>query len=166
MPLVWREAPEICCLIIGSDLDDQSRRKLTHPSVELLGPVERLESAFERVRLTVAPRRFGAGLRDKVLRSMAAGVPYVRTAEAFSGMQALPEAITRDCQVSTASDLASAIVNMHRDEVTNAVCTQLGLSYTSSVYNQTRIDGLMCEMVQPALARYRAATRRRMKRSA
>ena len=40
-----------------------------------LGFVPSLDGVLERVRLTIAPLRFGAGLKGKVLESMAAGCP-------------------------------------------------------------------------------------------
>jgi glycosyltransferase involved in cell wall biosynthesis len=86
MPRVRHEAPEVQCFIVGSDMPKDLRKALTRPDVHLLGHIDRLSDVFERVKLTVAPLRFGDGLKDKVLRSMAAGLPCVGTPEAFSGM--------------------------------------------------------------------------------
>jgi glycosyltransferase involved in cell wall biosynthesis len=151
MPLVWRKAPDIECLVVGSDLSEELRHELARPRVEVLGRVDQLSDVFERVRLSVAPLRFGAGLKDKVLRSMAAGVPCVGTAEAFRGMRGVPVAITNTCQRETASELAAAIVRMHRDEKANTGCAQAGLSYVTEGYNASRIHGLIREITQPAL---------------
>jgi glycosyltransferase involved in cell wall biosynthesis len=159
MPLVWQEAPDVQCLIAGSDLPAELSRELTRPQVVVLGRVERLNDLFERIRLTVAPLRFGAGLKDKVLRSMATGLPCIGTAEAFSGMPELPVEIVSMCQRETASNLAAAILAMHRHEETNARCADRGLSYVAEFYNQARVDALMRELAEPALARYRARTR-------
>jgi glycosyltransferase involved in cell wall biosynthesis len=159
MPLVWREAPEVQCLIAGSGLSADLNRQLRRPGVTVLGRMERLIDVFERVRLTVAPLRFGAGLKDKVLRSMAAGLPCIGTAEAFSGMPELPVDITDVCQREIASDLAAAIVAMHRQEEANARCADRGLSYVAEFYKQARIDALIRDLARPALARYHARMR-------
>jgi glycosyltransferase involved in cell wall biosynthesis len=161
MPLVWREAPEVQCLIIGSDGSDALRRELTRPRVDVLGRVDRLGDVFERIRCTVAPLRFGSGLKDKVLRSMAAGLPCVGTPEAFRGMHALPAAITNVCQAETASELAAAIVQMHCDEKAAAACAAAGSSYIADSYNVSRIDGLIRDIGQPALDGHRARKRAR-----
>jgi glycosyltransferase involved in cell wall biosynthesis len=161
MPLVWHKAPEVQCLIVGSDLSEELRRELARPRVDVLGRVDRLGDVFERARLTVAPLRFGAGLKDKVLRSMAAGLPCVGTAEAFRGMHALPVAITNTCQRETASDLAAAIVHMHCDEKANTGCAQAGLSYVADGYNLSRVNGLIRDIAQPAFDSHRARTRTR-----
>ena len=121
------------------------RRELARPGVHALGRVARLADVFERVRLTVAPLRFGAGLKDKVVRSMGAGVPCVGTSEAFEGMPQLPRLLQQDCIRDTAHALAAAIVRMHRDEACNAGCAAAGLAYVAATYNQPRIDALMRE---------------------
>ena len=157
MPMVWRNAPEIQCMIVGSGRSDDLRRELARPGIDVLGRVDDLAAVLERIRLTVAPLRFGAGLKDKVLRSLAAGLPCIGTAEAFSGMQALPAAIIDMCQGETASELAAAIVRLHRHERANAACAQVGLSYIGEFYKQSRIDKLMHEIARPALDRRRAA---------
>jgi glycosyltransferase involved in cell wall biosynthesis len=161
MPLVWRKAPEVQCLIIGSDLSDALRCELARPGVGVLGRVDQLGYVFERIRLSVAPLRFGAGLKDKVLRSMAAGLPCVGTAEAFRGMHDVPIAITNTCQRETASELALAIVRMHRDEKGNAGCAEAGLRYIADRYNLSRINTLIREITQPARAAHRARGRAR-----
>jgi uncharacterized repeat protein (TIGR01451 family) len=159
MPLVWQEAPDIPCLLIGSGMSETLRSELQRTGVKVLGRVDDLTDVFERIRLTVAPLRFGAGLKDKVLRSMGAGLPCVGTPEAFKGMQGLPSTITDDCRRDTAADLAAAIVRLHRDEAANTSCAHTGMRYVSAFYNQSRIDGLVQEMAQPALDRYRARSR-------
>jgi O-antigen biosynthesis protein len=159
MPLVWRKAPEVQCLIVGSDLSEELRCELARPGVDVLGRVDRLADVFERIRLTVAPLRFGAGIKDKVLRSMAAGLPSVGTAEAFRGLHALPVAIAGMCQGETVSEVAAAIVRMHRNENANARCAEAGLSYVAESYNSSRINDLIREIAQPAFQRHRARMR-------
>jgi O-antigen biosynthesis protein len=155
MPLVWREVPDLRCVIAGSDMSGDLRQQLARPGVKVLGRVEQLSDVFEQVRLTVAPLRFGAGLKDKVLRSMAAGLPCIGTPEAFDGMQELPEAIRSVCRRDTACGLAMAIVSMHRDEAANTSCSRAGLNYMDAFYNEARIEALIREIAQPALDRFR-----------
>ncbi len=156
MPRVQHEAPEVQCFIVGSDMPEDLRKALTRPDVHLLGHIGRLSDVFERVRLTVAPLRFGAGLKDKVLRSMGAGLPCVSTPEAFSGMRALPSLITTLCNGEHASDLAEAIITLHRDQAAHRACAQVGLDYVAQFYNRSRVDALIRDIARPALARHRS----------
>jgi autotransporter passenger strand-loop-strand repeat protein len=156
MPRVWREAPEMECFIIGSDMPEDFGNALVCPGVHLLGRIDRLSDVFERVRLTVAPLRFGAGLKDKVLRSMGADLPCVGTPEAFGGMPALPNVIATLCNGEHASDLAAAIVRLHRDEAAYRACAHAGLEYVAEFYSRSRVDALMRDVTRPALARRRS----------
>jgi glycosyltransferase involved in cell wall biosynthesis len=101
LAIVRQTVPEMECVLVGSDMTDDLRCDLARPGVTILGHVENLAEVFERVRLTVAPLRFGAGLKDKVLRSLAAGLPCVGTTEAFGGMTELPCAVTHMCVANT-----------------------------------------------------------------
>jgi type VI protein secretion system component Hcp len=156
MPLVWVAQPDLPCLIVGSDMSADLYQQLARPGVKILGRVERLSEVFEQARLTIAPLRFGAGLKDKVLRSMAAGLPCVGTSEAFNGMQGLPGAISDACQHDTAPGLAAAIVRMHGDEAPNTSCGQIGLDYVGAFYNEARVNALIRDLAQPALDCFRA----------
>jgi hypothetical protein len=156
MPLVWQTDPDLPCLIAGSGMSEDLHQQLARPGVKLLGRVERLSEIFQKARLTIAPLRFGAGLKDKVLRSMAAGLPCVGTSGAFDGMQGLPGAITDVCRRDTAPGLADGIIRMHCDEAANASCAQTGREYIGAFYNEARVNALICEVAQPALDRFRA----------
>jgi hypothetical protein len=157
MPLVWRKAPQIECLLVGSDMP-QEVLGWQRPGIEVLGRVDDLTEVFERARLTVAPLRFGAGVKDKVLRSLGAGLPCVGTALAFEGMPRLPAALTRHCMHDTASGLAAAIVRMHGEKATNASCADAGLNYVGVNYNKADVNSLMRQVAQPALKSHRTVT--------
>jgi hypothetical protein len=54
--------------------------------VRYLGHVPDVTPWFESLRLTVAPIRFGSGMKGKVISSLVAGVPCVITSMAAEGM--------------------------------------------------------------------------------
>lgn len=60
--------------------------------VEVLGRIEVLAELWGRALLAAAPLRFGAGIKGKVLDSLAAGIPCLCTAIAAEGLH-LPEAL-------------------------------------------------------------------------
>ena len=59
---------------------------LTSSNVQFLGYVPDVTPLFDRARVSVAPIRFGAGVKGKVNQSMALGVPTVVTSVAAEGM--------------------------------------------------------------------------------
>ena len=54
--------------------------------VRTIGYVEDLAGLFNRIRLTVAPLRYGAGAKGKVVSSLCHGVPVVASPVAAEGM--------------------------------------------------------------------------------
>ena len=59
---------------------------LVSPSVHILGFVPDVKPLFDHARVSVAPLRFGAGVKGKVNQSMSFGVPTVVTSIAAEGM--------------------------------------------------------------------------------
>ena len=66
-------------------------RELACPSIQVLGYVPDVGPIFDRARVSVAPLRFGAGVKGKVNQSMALGVPTVLTSIAAEGMYLVHE---------------------------------------------------------------------------
>lgn len=91
LPLVQAEIGQVPTFIIGSRptrevlaLDDPER------GLHVTGYVEDVTPYFERARLSIAPLRYGAGVKGKINMSMAYGVPVVATACAAEGMFLTP----------------------------------------------------------------------------
>ncbi len=126
MPLVWRTDPSIPCLLIGTDMP-RSIRRLARPGIVAVGQVDDLGAAvFDRVRLTVAPLRYGAGINGKVLASLAAGVPCAMSTVAAEGMplcRTLGKLVSSD-----AESLAALICRLHNDSIANARAAAAGLT--------------------------------------
>ena len=112
MPLVWRADPSIECFLVGSALPE-GVRSLAGPRVTVLGHVPDLEAVFGRVRLTVAPLRYGAGVKGKVLTSFAGRTPCVMTPVAAEGLDLPPQ--LRGLVAENSAGLASLIVRVHAD---------------------------------------------------
>jgi hypothetical protein len=125
MPLVWARHPDTACLIVGGDwpadlswIDDER--------VRLSGQLSGLAGLFGSVLATVAPMRFGAGLKGKVMESLAAGVPCVMTsvaAEGFPLTGRLPELVADD-----AAGLADVICGLHEDAASRRAFGEAGLA--------------------------------------
>ena len=86
LPLVHRRHPETVLHVVGSD-PPPDVLELADETVEVHGWVPDLALLHQRCRLSVAPLRFGAGVKGKVGESMAAGLPTVCTPVAVEGMR-------------------------------------------------------------------------------
>jgi glycosyltransferase involved in cell wall biosynthesis len=89
-------------------------RALAQDGVVVTGHVDDLAPWFERCRISVAPLRYGAGVKGKVNMSMAHGVPVVATSMAIEGMhlRAGEDALVAD----DADAFADAVVRLWHDE--------------------------------------------------
>ena len=142
MPLVRAQNPAIECILAGSNMPEALKAAVA-PGVRAVGFVDDLAGLFDQIRLTVAPLNFGAGLKGKVLDSLAAGLPCACTPIAAEGMD-FPAPLQAMVGVG-AQGLAEAILRLHDDEALNAACSQAGLDYVSANLSNARIDAAMRE---------------------
>lgn len=133
MPLVWKQAPDIICHLVGSAMPERIRR-LASERVHIRGRIPDLSEVLDQVRLTVAPLRFGAGIKGKVLDSLAAGVPCVMTPVATEGL-ILPEALTKLVGTGNAN-LAQLIVRTHTNRNLFNQNSKAGQSYIRDQHSQ------------------------------
>lgn len=84
-PLVSPRLPGCEFWIVGSGVPPEIDA-LADERVKVIGYVPDLSEVFDRCRLSVAPLRFGAGIKGKILTSLGYGVPCVATSIAAEGM--------------------------------------------------------------------------------
>jgi glycosyltransferase involved in cell wall biosynthesis len=85
LPLVKERIPDCVLQLIGSDPTPEIL-ELASTHIQVLGYVPDVRPYFDQARLSVAPIRFGAGVKGKVNQSMSFGVPTVLTQIAAEGM--------------------------------------------------------------------------------
>ncbi len=141
MPLVWARDASIPCLLAGSDLPASLRaaaEAAPEGGVVVLGQVGDARDLWERVRLTAAPLRYGAGLKGKVLDSLAAGIPCICSPMAAEGMD-LPDALA-GLVCGTPAAMAENILAVHGDGTLNSELAEAGLSWVAEALSEGRID--------------------------
>ena len=84
-PLVTQARPGTVLHVVGSNPPPHFGRYASD-DVRIEGRVEDLDTMLDGLRLTVAPLRFGAGVKMKIVSSLAAGVPVVCTPLAAEGI--------------------------------------------------------------------------------
>jgi autotransporter passenger strand-loop-strand repeat protein len=152
MPLVWQTDPSITCLLVGHEMP-ASVRTLARPGVVTVGSVGDLAAeVFDRVRLTVAPLRYGAGVKGKVLDSLAAGTPCVMSTIAAEGM-ALPPALQALVGQDPAG-LARLIGHLHGNAAAHDRAARAGLAMIRRDFSAASVKTLLRAAIdgaQPAL---------------
>ena len=84
------------------------------PGVRIHGHVPDLQPLLDGARVSIAPLRYGAGVKGKVNQAMAHGLPVVATTAAVEGMH------LRDGEdvlvADDAAGFADAVLRLHDDE--------------------------------------------------
>jgi glycosyltransferase involved in cell wall biosynthesis len=113
LPLLRTRDPSICLHVAG-DITPEARTALSRPGVEIHGRVDDLSELMDRCKISIAPLRFGAGVKGKVNMAMSYGLPVVVTSIAAEGMHLSDghDALIAD----TAFDFAEAVWRAYCDE--------------------------------------------------
>jgi glycosyltransferase involved in cell wall biosynthesis len=112
-PLVKKAIPDIVFYVIG-DTPPRKVASLANEHVKIMGYVADLIPFFEKCRLSVAPLRFGAGVKGKVSMSLSLGVPVIGTSVALEGM--FLEHGRSAMMADDAELFAKCIVDVYSDE--------------------------------------------------
>ena len=113
MPGLRKRLPGVKFYAVGSNPPD-AFQELASNDVVVTGFVEDLGALLDGVRLSVAPLRYGAGIKGKIGTAMAKGLPVVATTIAAEGMGLTnrKDIILADGQ----RDMLEALVELYTDE--------------------------------------------------
>jgi GT2 family glycosyltransferase len=112
VPHLRRRLPGVKTFVIGSEVTP-SVRALAADDVVVLGHVPDLEPYLQGCRLSVAPLRYGAGVKGKVNLAMSYGLPVVATSAAVEAMHLVAE---EDVLVADDADAFAAAVQRAYDD--------------------------------------------------
>ncbi len=113
LPLLRTALPGVRLHVIGQPVP-QALREFEADDLILHGFVADLEPYMDGCRISVAPLRYGAGVKGKVNMAMSYGLPVVATPAAVEGMHI--QAGTDVLVAADAEAFAAAIVQLYGDE--------------------------------------------------
>jgi len=99
LPLIRARRPDVRLLLIGRDPVPAIQALAADPNVEVTGYVPDVRRHLARATVSVCPMRAGAGVSNKVLESMAMGLPVVSTSLATAAL-----AVEHDRELLIADD--------------------------------------------------------------
>jgi sugar transferase (PEP-CTERM/EpsH1 system associated) len=88
LPFVHQSVPNAQFYIVGRNPTREVKALESYPNVIVTGTVPDVRPYLARATVSVAPLRIARGVQNKVLESMAIGVPVVGTVESFKGIRA------------------------------------------------------------------------------
>ena len=131
-PLVRDRLPDTKFYIIG-DKAPPEIVALASDRIIVAGLQRNVRSFFDSVRLSVAPLRFGAGVKGKINQSMAFGVPVVATSIAVEGMNLNDH--EHVLVADEPQDFARALIELYESEELWKRLSQNGISKTQELYS-------------------------------
>lgn len=112
LPGLQARRPGVRLAIIGADPPEHIRALGRLPGVSVTGSVPDVRPHVRRAAVTVAPLEIARGTQNKILESMAMGVPVVCSPEASGGVDAVPgDHLLVASTPSTWVDAVHAILN-------------------------------------------------------
>ncbi len=111
-PLVQAQNPDIKLLIVGGHVPASIKARASD-DVIVTGFVADIEPLFNDIRISIAPLRYGAGVKGKINSSMSFGVPMVISPIAAEGMNLKHE---KDILIAEQpQDVAREILRLYSD---------------------------------------------------
>jgi len=113
LPLVLKYIPDVIFNIIGSN-PSADILNLKSKNINVTGYISegKLKEYYNKSKIIVAPLRFGAGVKGKVIEAIAYGVPVVTTSVGAEGIKDIGGVLS---VANKAKDFAKLVVDLYRD---------------------------------------------------
>jgi glycosyltransferase involved in cell wall biosynthesis len=143
-PLIRAKVPDATFTVIGSD-PPEAIRALQSDSVRVTGHVPSTTPYLLESRISVAPLRFGAGMKGKIGEAMAHGLPVVTTSVGASGMHLSDRenAMIAD----TAGDFANSVVELLRDRDLQERIRRNALDHVRKSFSTSHVEKLLLQVL-------------------
>lgn len=136
LPRVRERRPEITLSLVGSEAPAAILALAERPGITVHGYVPDLEPLIDTHRFSVAPLRYGAGVKGKINQALAHGLPVVATHCAVEGM-----GLTQGVDALVADDaeaIAETILAAYDDEALWQRLVAGGLANTAREFSPER----------------------------
>lgn len=136
-PAIRRELPDANLYVVGSyPTREVSQMHKPQDGFYVLGHVQNLEPLLESSRVFVAPLRFGAGLKGKLIEAMQWGIPSVTTptgAEGIATEEDWPGTVADDEEI-----LIKAAVELYTQETAWTKAQQAGYELVEQAFDRSQ----------------------------
>lgn len=151
-PSIRIAIPDIRLLLIGSGMPEKIRA-LEGNGVVPVGYVADLDPYLDSCRVSIAPLRFGAGVKGKVNMALASGVPVVATPIAVEGMHLRPGLdvlVAEDAQT-----FAAEVVRLYQDPELWSGLSGAGLAVSERYFSAAQADQAISRVLDAVQQRRR-----------
>ena len=144
MPVLRPLLPGVRLHVVGSN-PPPSIAALAAADVIITGFVEHLNPLLDQMRVSLAPLRYGAGIKGKIGTAMAAGLPVVATSLAAEGMSLVvgEHVLVAD----DAADFAAAIARLYQDEVLWNKLSKAGITFADQAWGAEAAWNILADIL-------------------
>ncbi len=158
LPMLDKEIPGIRLTVAG-EVSQHELKGLDLSLVDFTGYVSDLRPLFEKALVYVAPLRFGAGIKGKIIEAANYGIPVVTTSVGAEGIGLIDgDSIMI---ADTHADFAHAVSDLHRNQQLWERIRDKGREFVTSNFSQTAFQGvvgkIMSELCNDTVSRSTAA---------
>lgn len=148
MPQVWKNRPEVTLWLIGSNPTPEVR-DLAQAHVIVTGKVseETLGRYYGEARVAVAPLRFGAGMKGKVIEAMYHGIPIITTPIGVQGLAATHEFLH---VAQDAGSFADHILQLLSEDQAWLAAANAGLSFAQEHFSDKKMRMALLDWLRTA----------------
>nr|WP_317850726.1 glycosyltransferase [Stenotrophomonas sp. OVS01A] len=148
LPLIRERKPDIEVNLVGSN-PKPAVRALVSDTIRVPGYVtdEELEMYYAHARAVVAPLRFGAGMKGKVVEAMRFGVPLVTSPAGAQGLAAASEFIA---VAEDARTFADEVLRLLDDDAHWLQVSGRAQDFARATFSETALWSIVSQDVDPA----------------
>ena len=144
-PLIKRKLPDARFIAVGSN-PPPSLREIASGDILVPGFLEDLTPLLDRSKVTVAPLRYGAGIKGKVATTLSVGLPCVATSIAVEGM-GLENGINVVI-ADSAQDFSNAVIKIYEQEDFWSGLSKESIKFAEKNYGSTASEKTMRELLE------------------
>ena len=143
---IHKARPDMRFLIIGSRPPEELLKLDGKDNIKVVGYVKDLEEYFEYARLSIAPLRYGAGVKGKIGMSLCYGVPCICTSIAAEGMGMVDgrDIIIADEEI----EFANAVLTMFENKKLWYELSDNGMEFINNNYSFQRAVERVIEILE------------------
>jgi glycosyltransferase involved in cell wall biosynthesis len=162
LPLIRRVLPDITLTIVG-DGAPNAIRDMASDIINIAGWVPDVKPYLDTHLISIAPLRFGSGIKGKVSEAMANGVPVVVTKVAAEGMD-LQDGVAA-LIADSADDFAKAVTRLLTDQILYERLSINGRRIVAARWSEPVVAQHLLALMRalPDLELKRASVRKRVK---
>lgn len=156
-PRVREQVADATLTVIGSYAPPEIQALAPLCGIRMLGFVEDTTPYLDRAAVSIAPLRYGAGMKGKVMEALAWGLPVVTTAVGAQGLEVISGQELALAEKSP--DFAKAVVDLLQNPAQAAQMGLRGQSYIAGVCSPEVVEATMQKMLNEVVPVSHGSTR-------